>query len=203
MEREAKRQYLEDQTETAADRNAALDVTIEDLGGILAQTLNADDRIDFNSLRVSEKYPNFSPPPELTRATLPPELEQYTSEIQPPGFLARLIPGAEERHQEKLRAASAQFESALANYRFSEEKRVAGLHEAQKEYEEKRLAAIEAEKRRAQEEEQRRLAEIEAKAQAEREHEERIRAMEALEIEQKARRDARYAARKAQKKKGR
>src|SRR5882757_86376 len=50
MEREAKRQYLEDQTETAADRNAALDVTIEDLGGILAQTLNADDRIDFNSL---------------------------------------------------------------------------------------------------------------------------------------------------------
>ena len=38
--------------------------------------------------------------------------------------------------------------------------------------------------------------------QAEREHAERIAAQEALELEQKAKRDARYAARKAQKKKG-
>jgi len=46
-------------------------------------------------------------------------------------------------------------------------------------------------------------AEMLAKAQAEREHDERIAAQEALEFEQKAKRDARYAARKAQKKKGR
>ena len=49
----------------------------------------------------------------------------------------------------------------------------------------------------------RRVADIDPKAQAEREHEERIAAQEALELEQKAKRDARYAARKAQKKKGR
>lgn len=142
MERESKRQYLEDQIETASDRNAALDATIEDLDTVLVQTLDANDRIDFNSLRVSEKYPDFAPPPKLTRVAIPPELEQYTSEIQPPGFLARLLPGAEERHQEKLRTAAAQFEVALDDYRLSEEKRTAALQQAEKEYEENRLAAV-------------------------------------------------------------
>ena len=69
--------------------------------------------------------------------------------------------------------------------------------------EEKRLAAIEAEKQRIAAEEQKKREEEEAKQRAEEEHQAAILAAEALEIEQKAKRDARYAARKAQKKKGR
>ena len=94
---------------------------------------------------------------------------------------------------------------ALRRAKTEERKAIAAAREerAAKRAEEKRLAAIEAEKRRIAEEAARKQAEIEAKAQAEREHEECVAAMEALELEQKAKRDARYAARKAQKKKGR
>jgi Family of unknown function (DUF6481) len=120
-------------------------------------------------------------------------------------FSNRMETAAKAR-AEMLAKAKTRAEAAKVNFEAKAGERMAIAaardERAAKRAEEKRLAAIAAEKRRAQEEEDRRLAEIEAKAQAEREHEERIRAQEELEIEQKAKRDARYAARKAGKKKG-
>src|SRR5258708_14659504 len=49
MEREAKRQYLEDQMEAAADQTAAFSATVDELEAVLTRTLTADDRIDFES----------------------------------------------------------------------------------------------------------------------------------------------------------
>ncbi len=146
MEREAKRQYLEDQMEAAADQTAAFSATVDELEAVLTRTLTADDRIDFESLRLSEQYPPFQRPAELTRAAIEPQRDWFTENIQPPGFLARLIPGADIRHQEKVRAseetADLKYDRALSEYRAGEEKRLAALQAAQKGYEEKRFAAV-------------------------------------------------------------
>jgi len=142
MEREAKRQHLEDQLEAADDRTAALAATVEELEAILSHTLEVDDRINFDSLRLSERYSAFNPPVELTRAGREPQRDSYTSAIQPPGFFARLIPGSAARHQERLRNAEDQFRAALASYRGSEQSRDAALHAAQLQYEAERAAAI-------------------------------------------------------------
>ena len=108
---------------------------------------------------------------------------------------------AAKARAEMLAKAKIRAEAAKVNFESKTEERkaivVARDERAARRTEEKRLAAIETEKRRKEEEERRKQAEIEAKAQAEREHEERVAAMEALETEQKAKRDARYAARKA------
>src|SRR5206468_3517811 len=47
QERDAKRQYLEDQVEAAADRTTALSGAVDELDAVLTQTLQVDDRIDF------------------------------------------------------------------------------------------------------------------------------------------------------------
>ena len=121
-------------------------------------------------------------------------------------FNERMNTAAKAR-AEMLEKAKARAEAAKANFAAKAGERIAlaaARDERQKKRtEEKAKAAIEAEKQRVLAEEARIKAEIEAKVQAEREHEERMRAEELLEIEQKAKRDARYAARKAAKKKGR
>jgi hypothetical protein len=121
-------------------------------------------------------------------------------------FSERMNTAAKAR-ADMLEKAKARAEAAKVNFAAKAGERLA-ISEARdkrqkQRTEEKRLAAIEAEKQRILAEEARLKAEVEAKAQAERDHEERMRAEELLEIEQKAKRDARYAARKAAKKKGR
>lgn len=142
MEREAKRQYLEDQIEAAADRTSAITTTVDELEAILHATLEIDDRIDFDSLRLSDEFPSFQPPPDLMRPTFEPQRESFTSEIQVPGFWARLIPGADARYQEKLRLADVRYEAALADYRHAENARANALYKANAEYEANRAAAV-------------------------------------------------------------
>lgn len=142
LEREAKRQYVEDQLEAATDRTAALAATTDELDRLLAQTLAVDDTILFDSLRVSEEYPPFNPPAQLAHAETEPAPSTWMIGIEPPGFFARLLPGADERHRNRLRLAEEQYASAVAAFRAREEQRQKALDTAKKEYEEKRFAAI-------------------------------------------------------------
>lgn len=142
LEREAKRQHLEDQVEAADDRTSALAATVEDLETILLHSLEVDDRIDFTSLRLSERYPAFQPPPELTRTAIEPQRDWYIAMVQVPGFLARLIPGANDRHLEKVRLAENQYEEVLADYKSKEDRRLEALHVAKENHEAQRVAAL-------------------------------------------------------------
>jgi restriction system protein len=142
MEREAKRQHLEDQLEAASDRTSELAATIDELDQILLQTIAEDDTISFESLRVSEEYPAFQPPAHLSRTGIEPLPENYLIGIEPTGFLARLFPGAEERHRERLRAAQDRYAAAVADFRAHEEERIRALDLAKKQYDEKRFASV-------------------------------------------------------------
>ena len=142
MEREAKRQYLQDQQESAEDQTAALAAIVDALDGVLSHTLDVDDRIDFDSLRLSTASTPFSPPPHLAHRSSEPRRDSYLSAIKPPGFWSQLIPGAKARYQENLRTAEARYDSALREHQAAEQARIAALNAAYQEHERQETVAI-------------------------------------------------------------
>jgi restriction system protein len=142
MEREAKRQYLQDQMEAAEDQTAALAAMVEALDAVLLHTLDVDDSISFESLRLPTTYPSFAPPPHLVHRPPEPDRGSYLSSVRQPGFFSRLIPGAAARHQEALRQAETRYEAAASEYQSAERARVSALNAAYQAYEAQKAAAL-------------------------------------------------------------
>lgn len=142
LEREAKRQHLEDQIESAADRTEAIAATIEELDTVLRHTLAANDVINFESLRVPESYPDSNPPVVLTTPAAEPQLDAYLSAVRPLTFLQRLLPGAEERRERRLKEAADAYEVAATQFRAYEADRLGRLTAFKKAYDEERFGAI-------------------------------------------------------------
>lgn len=142
MEREAKRQYLQDQVEAAEDKTAALTAIVDAMDAVLSHTLDVDDSISFGSLRLPTTYPPFAPPPHLVHRAPEPNRDSYASSVRPPGFFSRLIPGAEARHRETLRLAEARYEAAVSEHQSAEKARVAALNAAHQAYEVQKAEAL-------------------------------------------------------------
>jgi len=111
---------------------------------------------------------------------------------------------ARQAQLDKVKALSAAAKEKNAE-RSAERQAIANARDERQKTraEEKRLAALEEEKNRAAEEAARRQAEEEARIAAEAQKEADLQNMMALQVEQKAARDARYAARKERGKKKR
>src|SRR5687767_7112463 len=90
--KDARARHLQEREDHAAELNQQLVARIEELRGILEATLSVDDTIAFDSLRVREPEPPLELPPRPTPRPAP----------APPSFLARLVPGTEQRHQAAL-----------------------------------------------------------------------------------------------------
>lgn len=142
MEREAKRQYVEDQLESAEDQTAALAAMVDALDAVLSHTIDVDDRIDFDSLRLPVTYPAFEPPPHLAHAAPEPRRDSYLFYVKAPGFLSQLLPGAQRRYQEQLQLAQARYESAVSEHALAERARVAALNAAHDDYERRKAEAL-------------------------------------------------------------
>lgn len=108
MEKEAAAAHVEAMQAEVAERNAALEELYEEIDSILAATLDVDDFVDLESLRVVAEHPPFSstnenpiPPPE--RLIPPP----------PPAFLAPDPPSGlgglfgKKKHAEAVASAEA------------------------------------------------------------------------------------------------
>lgn len=128
--------------EAAVEQTAAIAATVRELDSILVDTLTVDDRVNFAALRLPEEYPPFQPPAELCRPFHPPAREVYFLDIQPLSGIGRLVPGAEARHQERLRVAEAAYQRALAEQHAAEERRVTAFQAVRGEYDQKRTAAL-------------------------------------------------------------
>jgi restriction system protein len=151
MERETKRQYLQDQLEAAEDQTAALAATVEAIDAVLSHTLDVDDSISFESLRLPTTYPSFAPPPHLVHRPPEPDRDSYLSPVRPPGFFSRLIPGAGARHREAVRQAEARYESAVSEYQSAERARVSALNAAHQAHEVQKAETLaQAQQRNAQ-----------------------------------------------------
>jgi restriction system protein len=113
LEKEAARLHVESQLAEVASRNANLVQTFEEIDGILAATLEVDDYIDLESLKVTTvNHPPFrpgrdgTPAPPMPGLVYPPE-PAYQEPPAPGGLF-----GAKKKHTELIAQAQAEHERA-------------------------------------------------------------------------------------------
>lgn len=111
-EKAQRQQYLADRENQARLATQDISDTVRRLANILSETLSINDTVSFDTLRVQEKPPKISVPPELSRAAQAPEREAFLSPVQPLTGLAKLVPGAKSRFQRKVSEAERQFSIA-------------------------------------------------------------------------------------------
>ena len=122
-----KERKLEEGEQEAADLTAEAADRIDRLKSILSDTLTVDDRIDFDSLRMRESFPTFSPPAFLTSPEPAPAVEAFLEKVPPLTLFKKLVPGAKGRHERAIGSAQAEFEVALSEWKRREEGRLAKL----------------------------------------------------------------------------
>jgi restriction system protein len=119
-EKERLRLFHEAQEAEVQARNEGLAESINRLDALLADSLKSDHRLDFNQLKPLPDFPTFDPgsvgQPEAT-----PRAEDYLP--KPLGFFARLIPGAQKRHQTAVREARARFDIDTTRHAAREQSR--------------------------------------------------------------------------------
>jgi restriction system protein len=140
--KEARQRYLEERTQEVEDRNSELAERMDELRSTLEHTLNVDDTITFDSLRIKEQYQPFSPPRELTANYPRPLREQFLSSVKAPGLLGKLIPGAKAKHERAVGEAEARYQAAQNEYNNAAAQRRARLEGLKAEYERNREAYL-------------------------------------------------------------
>src|SRR5918912_2398240 len=88
--KEARQRYLEERAQEVEDRNRELAERMDELRSVLEHTLTVDDTITFNSLRIKDQFPPFTPPRELTTTYAQPVREQFLSAVKAPGLLGKM-----------------------------------------------------------------------------------------------------------------
>jgi restriction system protein len=139
-DKEAKQRYLESRVEEVEDKNQQLSDRIRELNGILEYTLQIDDKIDFESLRIKDKFRSFVLPPNLQEAPQAPNLDTILASVKKPSGVEKLIPGAEGRYQKALQQAKSDFESLQKTYESLMTDRQAKIQRLQDEYEKEKRA---------------------------------------------------------------
>lgn len=130
--REEKLRHLVARQDETDDLNADLSSQISELTDLLVHTLSIDDTIRFDDLRLKDDFPPFKIPSSLASA---PETPTRNT-IQPPGFFARLIPGAIKRHQKALVAEEKRFSEELNLYKTEYTRHTAAIEKEEKKYKE-------------------------------------------------------------------
>lgn len=124
-EKEASRLHVESQLAEVAACNADLASQYEQIDGLLASTLDVDDYVDLEDLKVKVvEHPAFAPGrlgiplPPAPEPVYPPE--PVFNEPPAPGKAAGVF-GGKRRHQEEVERARADFE--LTHAKWQEEKK--------------------------------------------------------------------------------
>jgi restriction system protein len=151
QEKEAKIAYTENRIAEAEDKNSDLALELEDLRSVLAKTLSIDDRIEFNSLKVSTNYEEFKPSTDLATPRPEPKLDEFLVKAKQPSGLGKILPGAGKRYEREKEKAIAEFKDARKSYEEGEIKRQTKLAELQVEYDSKKSAFLNEASQRNQE----------------------------------------------------
>ena len=125
--KERRRLYLESRHAKVDGMNALLERDVERLEGLLRATLDVDDFLDFETLKVEPEIPPFQPG-ALATPTPAPELGSFLP--APPSGLGKFLPGAKEKFEQASEAARAAYDSAIAEHAGHELARENALAEA-------------------------------------------------------------------------
>lgn len=151
LKREQERQAYKDQREAELrdhefrlddtdEKNRQLFERINELNRILENTLQVEDTISFDSLRITDQFHEFKIPPELQKTPPQPVLEEFLKAVKKPGAIEKLIPGAEGRYQNALQKAKTAFQLNQEKYQAYMADRQAKLQYLYAEYEKEKLA---------------------------------------------------------------
>ena len=138
--RNAKQQHLENHMAEVRNKNMEAQTTINELKEILQHTLSVDDTIAFDSLRIKETFPPFSPPPGLASPSPAPSKEVFLKDIKPPSGLGKLIPGSQDKYRNAVSQAEAKYRVAFRVHEQKEAKRLSDLEAARQKHEESKKA---------------------------------------------------------------
>jgi restriction system protein len=119
LEKEAKEAHLAARWAEADEQNKQLDETHEDIDTLLEATLDRDDYVDLQALRITATHPPFEGT-KLEKKTpyptpIPDPPEPVLSLPEPPRGLAGLF--GKKKHQEAVAEAERQHERALAEWK--------------------------------------------------------------------------------------
>lgn len=116
-EKEAARLHVEARTAEVEAMNADLAASYDDIDGLLNWTLEFDDYVDLESLRVTAEHPPFDPGKHGTPLPPVPELvyPPQPSYVEPPApkRLGAAF-GGKKKHAEAVAAAQAEHQKAVA-----------------------------------------------------------------------------------------
>jgi len=133
LEKEAKQQYVAGRIEEVEEKNEANANYIIELSKILEHTLDIDDTIEFDSLRVKDEFPPFTPPEELIMVVPLPDKQDYLKNVKPMRFLENAL-GMKGRHQRETQAAEAEYDNAVKAYEALECEKKSKLEQLKTEY---------------------------------------------------------------------
>ncbi len=104
--------YLQDRKERCDQACEDARERLERLACILLDTLDVDDRLSFESLRVDEPDPVLDYPPRLLKAHKQPDMDEFVGSVPRLGLLGRILPWTKRAHAGALEAARAEHAAA-------------------------------------------------------------------------------------------
>lgn len=135
-EKETKQKYFEDKIGKAEDLTTGVRERIEELKQILDHTLHINDLISFASLRKKDAFPKYCLEESIKIPAPIPQKELFTRDIQPPSFIQKLIPGAQERYAKSLEKSESDFNEAIKLHEEREKERLKKIEQIKRKYEE-------------------------------------------------------------------
>ena len=133
IEKEQKQQYLQDRLDEVDQLNADLSTQISELDTVLEHTLDVNDTIAFDSLRIKDEYAPFNPPEELTKSVPTPNKKDFLGAVKPKSLLENAL-GLKNRYDREIQAAEALYTTALKTWETTETEKKAKLEQLRAEY---------------------------------------------------------------------
>lgn len=119
--------YLQDRKEGCEQATEDAKERLERLASVLRDTLDIDDTLAFDSLRVRERDPRLDIPRNLRNPSQPPDLGGFLGQVLPLGFLARMFPWKRRAHARALDLARARHADEYGAWTEEEAGRVAAI----------------------------------------------------------------------------
>jgi restriction system protein len=131
-EKERQRLHLESREAEVELKNATIADTIAKLEGILKATLQVDDHIDLEKLKVIPQYPQLYISSYMNMSIKMPLREKY---LPPkPTGLAQYMPGAKRKYEEAVEQSLRIFREDLAKAEAAESKRLEQIRSLRQEH---------------------------------------------------------------------
>ena len=139
-DKEARQRYLEDRIAEIESLNSDIQEQISELSRILEHTLDIDDTISFDTLKINDHFPDFYPPNEFQMSRQKPERQTFLSKVVRPSGIKSLIPGAKSKYERERKQAEEEFRLARERWKTDEQNRLEKLEAARRDHEENKIA---------------------------------------------------------------